>query len=362
MKKLRFQLNLLPLSVLVAIGLIGGMSSTIIQSASAQANPTQVGLVIQFKDGLILKKCVDIEGEQATGYDVLINAGLAIVADFDPNMGAGVCKIENDGCSAAEACFCDFPNYWSYWHLGVNDQGLPSWKYSNLGASSYTVRAGDVEGWHYYNMMAPPDEMPSFEQICAAPTATLAAAAPTATQTSQQPTQISIPPTTPPKWATAVIIGPTPEPLSPTHPAPATAAKTAILPTATPAPTENLETLQSAAEGLSTATPQSGQASPTWTTTQLTKTEAAIETFKELKPSPTDILSSRVAMQAEQATPVDLSSAQPAAPVEAAPTDPAVGVPKWLLIFGGLAGLGSFVGFFLVLLGGLLAVIFLRRR
>jgi len=364
MPESKHRFYILPLSTLIVIALISGMGSTIYQSANAQSNPNRVGLVIQFKDGSIIKQCVEIEDAQGNGSDALVNAGLSIVYDFNAQLGAGVCKIENDGCDASEKCFCDSPNYWSYWHLGLNDQGQPAWEYSVLGASSYTVQAGDVEGWHY-GMMAPPSEIPSFEQICAAPTATLAAVMPTATY---PPTQVIIPPTTPPKWATAVIIGPTPEPLSPIKSAPTTAPTMAIPPTTAPTPTEALNALPPVVEGQHTATQQSAPTSPAWTATQPSANEPVMDTPIELEstglvaPTLTEAHTSRLAMQEEQATPVDSSIVQSADPAEAAETDPSTGVSKWVLIFGGLAGVGSFIGFFLALLGGLLAVTFLRRR
>jgi len=353
---LKKYLTHLPPFLLVTLMFISGLGLVVSDRAQAQSTPNRVGLVIQFKDSSIQKKCVEIDGDQAKGYDVLINAGLSIITDFNPVYGAGVCKIGNDGCNAGEDCFCDMPNYWSYWHLGLDDEGQPAWKYSPLGASSYTVQAGDVEGWHY-GMMAPPSEIPSFEQICAAPTATLAAIAPTATY---PPTQVSIPPTTPPKWATAVIIGPTPEMIPPTQPAPPTAASQVIPPTSAPAPTNAPQALQPTQQEQAAPTEQLAEASPTWSATQASTATPVITTSQEKQPTPTEAHASRLAMQEEQATPVDSSA--PAAPVPASQADPSTGASKWLLIFGGLAGIGSFIGFFLVLLGGLLAVIFIRRR
>ncbi|MCW3156905.1 hypothetical protein [Micropruina sonneratiae] len=40
--------------------------------------------------------------------------------------------------------------YWSYWHAAADGNGgYNAWTYSTLGATSYTPKQGDAEGWRY---------------------------------------------------------------------------------------------------------------------------------------------------------------------------------------------------------------------
>jgi hypothetical protein len=146
----------------------------------------QIGLVVQFGDGTTITRCID--GDGLTGYDLLQLSGFEVIASFS-NAGTAICKIGGDGCPA-ENCFCQHPpNYWSYWHLLDGN-----WVYSPMGASSYPVSAGSVEGWRWGQGDPPP--VISFDSICAPPpteppTATIPPPTPTIpppTATVQQPT------------------------------------------------------------------------------------------------------------------------------------------------------------------------------
>jgi hypothetical protein len=73
-------------------------------------------------------------------------------------MGNAVCGIEGQGCSS-DNCFCGMPNYWSYWQLDKDE-----WSYSAVGANTYEVTAGAVNGWSWGDQ--PPVPV-NFDQICA---------------------------------------------------------------------------------------------------------------------------------------------------------------------------------------------------
>lgn len=177
------------------------------------------GLVVDFGDGTIYTACVDLGPDgQATGEEVLRAAGLDILVEYSP-MGGAICKISGEsdtqGCDfPAEPCWCECMGspcvYWAYHHL-VDGQ----WEYSTVGASTYVVHGGDVEGWAWgagtLSQGAQPPVIP-FEDLCATATAT-----PTATHTPS--------PTTPP-----------PPTATPTATWPPTATST-WTPTATPVPT-----------------------------------------------------------------------------------------------------------------------------
>jgi hypothetical protein len=166
--------------------------------ATAQG-PNRVGLIVVFGDGSVVTSCIAFSEAEISGYEALKRTGLSLVTSFDSGMGAGICKIEDQGCPKASCMTCDAPNYWSYWHLAGN-----SWSYSQLGASSYTVQGGAVEGWRWGTGDPPP--MTTFDQICAPPTTDT----PVPTNTPMPPTETPIPPTNTP--APTDTPGPTPVP------------------------------------------------------------------------------------------------------------------------------------------------------
>jgi hypothetical protein len=151
--------------------------------ATAQ-KPNRVGLIIMFGDGSVVASCVEFGEAEISGYEALRRTGLSLITSFDSGMGAGICKIEDQGCPKASCMTCDAPNYWSYWHLVGS-----SWSYSQLGASSYTVQDGDVEGWRWGT--GDPPHARTFDQICAPP----ATDTPVPTNTPIPPTETPIPPT-----------------------------------------------------------------------------------------------------------------------------------------------------------------------
>jgi hypothetical protein len=174
--------NLLPILFALALGY------WLILPVQAQ-DQNQVGLIVQSDDSSISTYCISFTGDSITGYEVLEKSGLNIAASFD-SMGAAVCKIGEIGCSI-DNCFCQSPpDYWSYWHLSGNQ-----WTYSQLGASSYQVQTGEVEGWRWGGGN-PPTAIYSFNEICAPATETSTAtptetSTPTLLPTTMQPTETS---------------------------------------------------------------------------------------------------------------------------------------------------------------------------
>jgi len=132
--------------------------ATSVEPASEPAQESQAGLVVTFPDGSSLLRCVTFPGDSISGYDLLIASGLSIDTFFDPVKGPGVCKIEGSGCPS-DQCFCEMPNYWSYWHL-END----TWAYSAIGAGTYHVKPETVDGWAWGDSVLPLEI--SFSEIC----------------------------------------------------------------------------------------------------------------------------------------------------------------------------------------------------
>ena len=119
---------------------------------------SKAGLAVTLPDGSSVFRCVEFSGESISGFDLLASSGLVIDTSFNPSMGNAVCGIEGQGCKS-DNCFCGMPNYWSYWHIENNE-----WAYSAVGANTYQVSAGGVDGWSWGDQ--PPGPV-NFDQICA---------------------------------------------------------------------------------------------------------------------------------------------------------------------------------------------------
>ena len=221
----------------------------------------RAGLVVQFGDGNVVTACVQFTSERVTGAELLRLSGMDVIMDPNSGFGEAICKISvgdfSDGCDfPLEECFCQCTGadceYWAYYHLQDN-----AWEYSQLGASNWLVKDGDVEGWAWGpgsfsgggSSVEPPvipfDEIcipftptPTFTLTPITPSPTLpvgtATATPTATFTptpTSSPTPTASPtststPTATPTLAPGVTPSPTPTPrppvvvdlqLSPTH-------------------------------------------------------------------------------------------------------------------------------------------------
>lgn len=183
-----------------------GLGVTLAQADS----PNRAALVVVHGNGQVVSQCVEFAEESISGYELLERSGLDLGVEL-AGMGATVCRIDNEGCNfPADDCFCRCQGescvFWIYWHLVGN-----AWQFSGLGASSYRVSNGDVEGWVWGEGSpggggaAPPEV--SFAEVCAAPTKT--PAPPTHTPT---PTTTDTPTPTPEPTGT-----PTPEPAPRIH-------------------------------------------------------------------------------------------------------------------------------------------------
>lgn len=110
----------------------------------------RVALVIMDVEGKVETACVFIEGEEPTGYDVLVESGLDVNAAVS-GLGTAVCAINETGCFApTENCFCQCSggrcNYWAY-HYWSEDES--KWIYSGRGSGQRVVSDGDVELWKW---------------------------------------------------------------------------------------------------------------------------------------------------------------------------------------------------------------------
>jgi hypothetical protein len=232
----------------VKIGLLIGLAVLIVSPTYSRAQaPNQAGLVVEFGDGSLYTGCTAFDAKNISGFDLLASSGLPLETAFDPSQGVAVCKIGSDGCPADD-CFCQMPEYWSYWNWVDG-----SWSYAGSGSSINLVGDGDVDGWSWGNG-SPPPAVP-FNQLCAPPpppppTETLI---PSPTQTPEpqpsdtpepEPTDTFIPPTTTDVPSQTPLPGsPTPDfsptvtsGSSPTHPPQATPSITSMQPETTQLP------------------------------------------------------------------------------------------------------------------------------
>jgi hypothetical protein len=309
---------------LVGVGLLLGVdwhTFTLGAPASAQA-ANKAAIVVRFADGSSQARCVDFAESQLTGLQLLQRAGYPVVLAQVVGQGAAVCKIGADGCDPNSCLVCQPPKYWSYWHL---DGG--QWRYSNVGAATYAVKPGTVEGWAWPGNVTP--AVKTFAEVCspaasatatpipptattapivAPPTATSPAAPPTATLTTAPPTATPTRPasqavaaasnTTAPTATAPVAVPPTPTatatvavPPTPTSPVPPAAPVTALNP---PAPAGAAPASVPAAAVASPTPPLAPRPGPAAT--------GSVPTTPPPQPSPTPPL----------ATPTPLATAPPA--------------------------------------------------
>lgn len=363
-------------STTIALILLLGLVS--VRGGSAQALD-HFGLVIQYQDGKIDTYCIKIDHEPFKGIDALERAGLELGLEYNGSTGSAVCKIGRDGC-APDNCFCNMPNYWTYWHLGKDSQDQPRWIYSQLGASSYNVTGGSVEGWRF-GPGQQPEVLPAFDEVCRPPTDTPAQTA-TQTATYTQAPTFDLPPSTTPtrtsaaatpftlrstprrggSLATAMIIGETPTatatpapptatvtPAGPTQPPPIispTMVELALAPTVTAAVVERQIPTTAATEKVPrvrpTRTPRPEGTKPSTT---------PVPTWGKKNPSrgPATAVSMVAAEAQTLATPIKVESNNGRLKIAALTVS----------LFGGAA---AFLGFFAILSLGLVVVIIWKRH
>ena len=174
--------------VIVVVGALIGHGETLGQE------PNRAGLVIDFGNGRIERRCIEFSEDEISGAELLQRSGIPVVMSGFGGLGSGVCRIDDTGCSDPGDCFCQCRgadcHYWSYWVLQDGE-----WRYQSVGASQRDVRDGDVDVWVWGPGRSLPPGIAPTSEVCeiAEPTA-----APPATS----------PPTVgPPPWAGS---GPTP--------------------------------------------------------------------------------------------------------------------------------------------------------
>jgi len=130
-----------------------------------QPDPHQAGLVVVHGDGSVASACVAFSEESISGAELLRRSGVEVTLGDYGGLGYGVCAIGDEGCPAGRDCFCQCRGrpcaYWVYSHR----QPDGSWAVSGIGASTWQVRDGDVDGWVWGDGSTAPPAV-ALEQVC----------------------------------------------------------------------------------------------------------------------------------------------------------------------------------------------------
>lgn len=115
----------------------------------AQAGPQRAALVVRFADGAVETRCIAFDTPTISGAELLARSGLPVIVNYNSGLGGAVCSIGGQGCAfPGQDCFCKCQGssceYWAYYHGGAD-----GWRYSDVGAGSYQVTDGAVEGWSW---------------------------------------------------------------------------------------------------------------------------------------------------------------------------------------------------------------------
>jgi len=136
-------------------------------SGTGQPEPNRVGLVLVHGDGTVVKQCVEFSEDSITGAEVLQRAGLKPVVSAYGGLGYSICAIDGEGCAAGKDCFCQCRkspcSYWVYSHR----QQDGTWAISGVGASSWRLCSGDIDGWVWGDGSETPPPV-AFENVCPA--------------------------------------------------------------------------------------------------------------------------------------------------------------------------------------------------
>jgi hypothetical protein len=133
------------------------------RAAAQEAQPQQLNAAAVVIDtGTEVRKiCVRFSEPELTGEELLRRAKVdAVFAEY--SIGQAVCSLCGTGCPADD-CFCESGTTGRYWNYSRD--GDAGWQRSSLGASSTTVKDGDVEGWAWGTEGAVPPWI-GFESIC----------------------------------------------------------------------------------------------------------------------------------------------------------------------------------------------------
>lgn len=195
--------------------------------------PNRAALAVVFEDGTRLTRCIEFEGDEITGSEMLARSGLATILDSTHGGGITVCQIEGTGCSyPVDPCFCRCMGngpcrYWNYYY---RQPGQAEWVYSPLGALIHKSAPGSVEAWVWGDGHTPPDSALTFESICAPSPTPSPTSAPDVAEIALTPLVAMPAPTSTPASAPGKLVTPASSPAASAQPAQETALATSPAP------------------------------------------------------------------------------------------------------------------------------------
>lgn len=98
---------------------------------------------------------IEFTEDSITGIEALRRAGAEPVVYSYSGVGGAVCRLFGVGRDSGADCLGGAGGDARYWAYYRSPAGTSSFKYSNVGAGSTTVRDGDVEGWRFGTGGAP---------------------------------------------------------------------------------------------------------------------------------------------------------------------------------------------------------------
>ena len=147
-------------------------SARLSPSVLAQQGPNRAALAVRLRNGRVQTACVSFDTPVISGSELLTRSGLQAVMDFNSGLGGAVCSVNGDGCAyPKQECFCQCQGlrceYWASYHWIDG-----AWQYSQVGASSYQVTDGALEGWTWgqgdFSSGEPPPQV-TYADVCAQP-------------------------------------------------------------------------------------------------------------------------------------------------------------------------------------------------
>jgi hypothetical protein len=190
-------------ALLVAMTAPHGPAPAAAQCATAAEDGLHhAAIVVDTGDGQVRKLCLAFPEAELDGIEALRRVDTRPYRfETFGSKGVAVCMLCGVGCPSGD-CFCDSSRYWAYFRAGP---GGEPYQASRAGASSTTVRDGDVEGWKWGKGEAPPATTVS--ETCGVPEPPKRTAATTSTTAAGEPAT-----TAPPPEPTSITAAPAPAP------------------------------------------------------------------------------------------------------------------------------------------------------
>ncbi|HEY8678851.1 MAG TPA: hypothetical protein VIN39_09510 [Candidatus Dormibacteraeota bacterium] len=154
------------------------LAAMALMHTSVHASAHRVALIVDhgvsWSGARLLVRCLQFSQDAISGLALLELAGINSGQPpqvYDWGGGAlTVCQVDREPRQIPDRCFgpTSGPN-WSDWH-----RSAAGWVPRTSGATGYTVRDGDTEGWTYSSGFGAPPPSVEFSQVCRAPAAPVA--------------------------------------------------------------------------------------------------------------------------------------------------------------------------------------------